>query len=260
MLPSILIDMHLSIFSDLHIDYQRNPKLANQKTNYIKSIVNDSDGLIFCGDNAEKESSEIFFKQIRNETNLPIGFILGNHEVMGPTLRKGVTLNYLDEKFIEFDDLANTFSLIHLEKENLMLNDLTISGTYGHYDGSLSNDRFSTDKNTVNSLIDRLETRIKNIERKIIITHTVPNKEMIGRPDGLIQDKYTPFAGSLSIEDSIKYTKPILHFCGHTHAYAKTKIGETDSYNVGSDYDNICQLNLDTETMFIEKKITKFSL
>jgi Icc-related predicted phosphoesterase len=243
--------MKIGIISDSHIDYIRMPRLAKAKDLAIESVLKDIDCLIMCGDNTnydtKYQSQRRFFENIRLKSSIPIAFVNGNHELFDTKLLKGITSDIIKELMQPYSALAKEYGLIHLEDENLVLNDITICGTYGHYDGTLSETVFPEDNKTVLKLINNLEDRTNSVSKKILVTHSVPNKAMIGVPDGPIQNKYTPFAGSLELQNMIQRISPQWHFCGHTHAYVYSKIGSTESFNVGTGYTNFFYFILDTE-------------
>ena len=245
--------MKIGILSDLHL-----PVLLETKMEALKSILNEIDCLVMGGDNVELEGAlltyETLFSELREQFKGPIAFVTGHHELIGNLLRSGVSISFLKEIFPIYSEVAHKYDVTHLEEENLNLGEITICGTYGHYDGSLSGKNFPEDYSTVSKLVSALENRVQDVKGKIIlVTHTVPNKAMIGRPDGPVQDKYTPYAGSLQLEDLIGRLKPVLYFCGHTHAPAHSIISGVPSFNIGTDYKNFFYFVVDTPDMSVKE-------
>lgn len=250
--------MKISIISDLHMVYDEAIWSSKSKNEALISLIGEIDCLIMCGDNAEPnaelENQRRLFETLRNQTNMPIAFITGNHDLIGHILRGGIRIEKLKERLSCYSALADKYGITHLEDKNLDLEGITICGTYGHYDGSLCGIKFQEDYSSVSQLISGLKQRVHGVEgKKILITHSVPNKIMIGRPDGRIQDEYTPYAGSVQLEEAIRKIKPNLHFCGHTHAYAHSKIDNTLSFNVGTDYNTFFYFIVDTSDYSVKR-------
>lgn len=255
--------MKIGVISDLHIVYDGDIWHSKSKNAVLKDLFSEIDGLIMCGDNAEPtielDNHKKLFETLRNKSDMPIAFINGNHDLIGHELIENVSINELKDKLSQYSVIADEYNIVHLENKNLELEGITICGTYGHYDGSLSGKKFQEDYDLVSQLVSGLLQRVQNITgKKLLVTHSVPNKTMIGRPDDPIQDSYTPFAGSLQLEDVIKKIEPNWHFCGHTHAYAESKINNTLSFNVGTDYHNFFYFVVDTSNdsvVKLEKKL-----
>src|SRR4030042_5324645 len=120
--------------------------------------------------------------------------------------------------------LAEDFEMNYLEKSNLSVEGMTIAGTYGHYDYSLSsgsslkqdfitgyaiinetiypwrdrelmNWQGKSDEEVTNELISALEERISGKAELITISHTVPNTKATGRAESKEQDFFRPFSG-----------------------------------------------------------------
>ncbi len=242
--------MKIGIISDLHIDYGRTPQLSGCKEGAVASLLDEVDCLVMCGDNAEPNhklgNQRRLFDTLRSKSNKPMAFVTGNHDLIGHILRKGVTIGEIRNRFRQYSSLAGEYGIVHLEHQNLAAGDITICGTYGHYDGTLSGTRFPEDYNTVFQLVTSLKQRARATGKKILVTHSVPNKGLIGHPDGPIQRAYMPFSGSFQLEDVIRMIRPEWHFCGHTHAYAHSEIGRTKSYNIGTDYGDFFYFVLNT--------------
>ncbi len=255
--------MKIGIISDSHFSFDKAPRLAQLKSKALVSVLDEIDCLIMCGDNAEWNpgitNHRKLFDTIRQNTSKPVAFVEGNHELFGPELVENVTFNELKRRFRQYSLLGAEFTMIHLEEQNLMVEDITIAGTYGHYDGTLAGKELPIDYKAVSQLVKNLEKKVEGKGRKIMITHSVPTKTMIGRPDGPVQNRYTPYAGSTQLEDSIQRIKPNWHFCGHTHAYAHSKINGTLSYNVGTDYHDFFYFVLDTRNSSVMRKERKLN-
>lgn len=254
--------MKIGIISDLHIAYDSMPELSKAKEPALESLLEEIDCLVMCGDNAEPDdkldNTRRLFGLLRDNSKIPIGFITGNHCHFGYRLASGIAYDEIKKGFDKYSEIARDFEIIHLEDQNMQVEGITIGGTYGHHDGSLAKIDFKEDYQTVKRLLDAASTRLDVPETKLFITHTVPNKTLIGRPDSPAQDQYTPYAGSFQLEEAIKQIKPKWHFCGHTHAYADAQIDGTQSFNVGTDYTNFFYMivnTLDSSVIRLEKKL-----
>ncbi len=277
--------MKALIFSDLHFDsvlkdnykwWELESRTANKE--HIKSLEWGVDCVLLCGDNAElsknfKNHKELF-KLLRNTFECPIGFIIGNHELW----KKQVSAETLLYK--NFERLAKQEGLVYLENKNLRVKDWTIIGTYGHYDYSLGtahpdlniteenfktgmaiignkkitwmdkpfiNLKGQTDKEFCDKLISRFEKKIQAAKGKLItISHTIPNKKVVGHKDSLKSDFLGAFAGTTKLEKILEKYDIAYHFCGHTHARATNIINKTKVVNIGSDYQELKYILLDT--------------
>jgi len=254
--------MKIGIISDLHMGHGKSPRLSESKYRAIKKILGEVGCLVMCGDNAELSSNlenhKRLLKTIRSMSNIPAAFISGNHDLIGRDLLRGITIDKIKSRLNQYSILAREYGMVHLEEQNMVIDDLVVCGTYGHYDGTLSGIKFEEDHKTVLKLVKDLEYRADTPGRKMLITHSVPTKAMIGRLDGPVQDKFTPFAGSIELKEAICRIKPDWHFCGHTRAYACKKIGRTKSFNVGADYADLFYFVVDTSdssAVRLEKKL-----
>ena len=114
---------------------------------------------------------------------------------------------------------------------------------------------FNQDKKTVKTLITNLEDRVNSTNKQlIIIGHTVPDKSLIGRPNSLQQDKFTPYAGSTQLKKMMKKLNPIIYICGHTHAIAQEMIENTLCLNIGTDYNTFKAVVYDTKEKLLSMK------
>jgi Icc-related predicted phosphoesterase len=255
--------MRIGVISDLHIVYSGNVWQSKSKNAAVRDLLSEIDCLVMCGDNAEPttnlDNQRRLLENLREASDLPIAFITGNHDLIGHVPREGVSITELRNQLSLYSAIASKYNVTHLEDKNLELEGICICGTYGHYDATISGKRFQEDYGSVSALVSGLLQRAQDVSgKKLLVTHSVPNKVMIGRPDGPVQDRYTPFAGSTQLEDAIRKIKPNWHFCGHTHAYAESKIDDTLSFNVGTDYDNLFYFIVDTSddsVRRLEKKL-----
>lgn len=244
--------------TDLHYSY---PSFYKEKA--LKENNQDVDALILCGDNAEIDPSsgnhKYLFSLLKKNYACPIGFVVGNHELFGDKMSPNIPTEKIMALLANYESLAKEFEMIYLEKENLSFKEAVIAGTYGHYDGSLIPEKtkgyFNQDKKTVKTLITNLEDRVNSTNKQlIIIGHTVPDKSLIGRPNSLQQDKFTPYAGSTQLKKMMKKLNPIIYICGHTHAIAQEMIENTLCLNIGTDYNTFKAVVYDTKEKLLSMK------
>ncbi len=268
--------MRAIILADTHFDYKRDPSLTARKERAIRSLDSDVDCVLLCGDNAELRPDlsdhKKLFAILKNRFCCPIGFVAGNHELWG-----GMRVSSEKLLWEVLPSLAEDFEMTYLEKENLRIEGITIAGTYGHFDYSLSGvrggsptqefitgyaiingihhqlrDRIfmdwqgKSDEEVTSILINALEERIRGKTELITISHTVPNKQATGHPETKEQDFSGLFSGTEKLERIIQDYRPVYHFCGHTHAPAQLRIGESIVFNIGTDYDDFRYALLDT--------------
>src|SRR3989338_6444733 len=134
--------MKIGIISDSHFSYDKAPRLAKSKDNALIKIIDEVDCLIMCGGNAEHTKNitnhRKLFETIRTKSNMPVVFVEGNHALFGSELAENVTYHEIKSRLKQYSTLASEHNIVHLEDQNLVLDDITICGTYGHYDGTLS--------------------------------------------------------------------------------------------------------------------------
>ena len=272
----LVINMRLLIFSDIH--YLNDYESSKKKINEIKKIDIGCQAVVLCGDNAELDPKltnyHSLFKFLRKKFDCPIGFVVGNHELWGKKIGES------SEKLLSevFAKIGREYNIVYLENENLFVNGWSISGTYGHYDYSLCRDGIKrdeiiqgktrvngeligwkdkqymmwgdkTDEEICNLLIENFKGRMKNNGRKVItLSHTTPSREFNGHPDSLKQRFFEAYSGTTKLEDVLRRYSSSYHFCGHTHAPADGFINKTRVINIGSDYNLLRYVYLDTDS------------
>jgi len=258
--------MRSLILFDLH--YQDNNPLSRRQLDRIVETEGDFDSVILGGDNAELSSGlqnhKVLFERLKTRFDCPAGFITGNHELWGKlaNLSSWRLINEI------FPDLGKEYGFVHLEQRNLNVGDVSFVGTYGHFDYSFLRqnkgvsmdellkgifvtegkeitwkDRLNMDwegkrdEEVCAKLIKAFDERIKTSTGKSIsISHTIPRLSLNGWTDSPAQYFMEVYSGSNLIGDVLEAHGGEYHFCGHTHAKARDKIGRTRVINLGSDY------------------------
>ena len=281
--------MKLLILADLHYnDYNYTSEGKKQE---LEKITDNLDAVVLCGDNAEVDSGfqnhNKLFRFLRKKFSCPIGFVAGNHDLW----TKEIGVDSEKALYEVFPKLAKTYEISYLETEIMNVEDMRITGTYGHYDYSffvpdrgikmkdiknaqviLPGLRFTyndkkrmqlgkSDAKLSGQLIESFEKRLKNYDpkRMITVSHTIPDLALVGRA---VRDSRSVFlsaySGSVKLRKALERYSPTRHFCGHTHLPAQARIGKTMAINVGSDYKLLRYGILNTksgQTSFKEKLI-----
>lgn len=222
------------------------------------------DCLLLCGDNAETDTGfpyhHALFKDIREQFSGLVGFVVGNHDLWAPG-----GWNSWEILYNKMPELAERYDLHYLETENLVIDDWTIAGTYGHYDygfGRVSEEiarkgeynssqgRLSwidikqikwgerEDLEVCRTLLNRFSQRLEgtNREKLITISHTIPHRSLVGHPNSEIERFFSCYSGSKRLGDILRAQGGVAHYCGHTHAEARARLGQTDVVNIGNDF------------------------
>gem|GEM_PF-3959075 len=269
--------MRALAFSDLHID--ANNRVSIEKLARISRMRVKPDAVLLCGDNAEVThglgNHRLLFDVLLERFQSPLGFIAGNHDLYGRP--SGFTSReLLDETY---PALAEELDVMYLERDNLVVGDTTVVGTYGHYDYTLGRVRGTVDEESFRSgvaivggrelgwsdhrymdwcgesdpavckkLLSEFWRRLPDAGDVLTVSHTAPTKRLVGWSDSPKQDFFGAFSGSTMLEDILSDSVSRFHLCGHTHHYARERIGDTRCVNIGSDYRDIAYALVDTET------------
>jgi Icc-related predicted phosphoesterase len=266
--------MRALLFSDLHIGLR-----GVEKLEMITKINATPDAVILCGDNAEVTKDlfyhQVLFQLVQKKFQCPVGFICGNHDLYGKRINESVE----EMLFEHYPRLAKHTGVIYLEQENLRVQDCTFSGTYAHYDYSFSSvfDRNDlrtgrtiigkrehiwvdkeemllqeTDEGLCHRLLDAWESRLSG-ENLITISHTVPSLKLNAWRKSPANEFLICYSGAAGIEKIIRKYQPAFHFCGHTHKYARARMGKTDVRNISGHYDILTYIELDTQNKTVKR-------
>lgn len=137
--------------------------------------------------------------------NVPILLIPGNHETIP-------TISFLKEMYPNVKDLHGK----HFQTKNL--------GIFGA--GYATNaGPFWTEENKIFSLLKKSHDRIKNLDKKIMVTHMHPKGS---------KNEFSGFTGSSAVKKAIKEFQPDIAICSHIHEASglEEKIGKTRVINV----------------------------
>jgi len=238
--------MKIAWLTDIHINFLE----KNERDIFYKAVAaQQSDAILITGDIAEAPSVSFLLQEMQAALNIPIYFVLGNHDYY-----KGYVADVRQEIAVLTKTSAYLRWLPVLEAQQLS-NDIYLVGQDGWADGRLGdyansnlvlNDcRFIRDliqqhnigKNNLlakmmelgdidaNNLQQDLNEAINKGAHKIIIaTHVPPFKESCYYEGKMSTDDYLPYFSSKATGDVLSQfatTYPevdFLVFCGHTHA------------------------------------------
>ncbi len=266
---------HLILF-DLH--YQHANSLSRKKLDRIEEIEGDFDSLILGGDNAELtfglQNHHILFDRLKRRFTCPTGFVVGNHELWGKLFNIS-SWRLFNETF---PTLGKEYGFVYLEKSNLDVQNFSFVGTYGHFDYSFLRQGVGVtiedllkgtiiaegkrltwndvkymdwegmrDEEVCTKIVKSFGERIESSSGKIIsVSHTIPSLALNGWPDSLEQFFLESYSGSNLIGNILETYGGEYHFCGHTHIKARNIIKNTDCINLGSDYNLLRYVILQT--------------
>lgn len=245
--------MKLAFTSDLHYPVASPEQLTSLAHEIQAEAV---EALILAGDLGESLNHEKFIEECISffKNAAPkIGFVAGNHDLWGDTQRI----------WSEVLPSLSSDTVIYLEDQNLILNDVAVVGSYLHYDysgaanpklpdifykinkGRYNNDAnyldIQEDKNFFRRLRDGFLSRLKkaeedpNIRAIVAVTH-VPCLDglIVRRPEWDVSNAYF---GVNSFEDKLAaFTKLKWIVGGHSHVEKHTRLGSIQAFSIGSDY------------------------
>lgn len=192
--------MKILAAGDIHGDVKLARALANKAEKQKVDLV------VLCGDIVEDDQEtpgviEPFVKKKQK-----ILFVPGNHESLATA-----------------DFLADFYGIKNMHGYYVKYKDIGIVGCSGV---NIGIHQISEDE--IFDILKRGFNKIKNLKKKVIITHTHPTGSKIA--------KFTDFVpGSSGIAKAIKNLKPDLLLCSHVHEAEgiEEKIGKTKVIDVG---------------------------
>jgi len=185
---------------DIHGDISQARKLADQAEKENVDLV------VLCGDLTYAESSTEgiigpFVKKKKKVLLIP-----GNHETVATA-----------------DFLAELYGATNLHGYSIICKDVGLFGCGGANIGV-----FQLDEDEIYDLIKKGYQRIKDVKKKIMVTHV--------HPSGSLMEKFTQiFPGSNGVRKAIDRFKPDILLCSHVHEAEgiEEMIGNTKVINVG---------------------------
>ncbi len=244
--------------TDLHIDFKSNSALDD----FLKKIsLVESDGICITGDIGENGKSISFIKKLSKTTNIPIYFVLGNHDFYGFRIDEFQT-----EVHLTFINDSNIFYLNSYD--HIPLSDCTaIIGIDNWYDlskgdffastvtpkdfneiltfSNLSKEKiFSFIQNYSHKLVDQLSKKLTNIfadfSKAILLTHVPPFREVCLYNNIVADENWAPFFAHGYLGDFLTTfmaknpDKSLTVLSGHTHHVANYSPACNLNIKVGS--------------------------
>lgn len=193
--------MKILAAGDIHGDTKLVKELAD------KAKKERVDLIILCGDitHFEQSTENLIGPFVKNKQRLIL--IPGNHETVATA-----------------DFLADMYNVTNLHGYSIQVGkDLGLFGC-----GSANIGMFQLKENEIFNLLKKGHSKIKDLKKKIMITHVHPK-------DTLIEKFTNLFSGSSGVRKAIKEFRPNFLLCSHVHEAEgiEEKIGKTKVINVG---------------------------
>ncbi len=185
---------------DIHGDVSLARKLAEQAEKEKVDLV------VLCGDLTYAETSTEGIIGPFVKKNKKVLLIPGNHETVATA-----------------DFLAELYGATNLHGYSIIYKDVGLFGCGGANIGM-----FQLTEDEIYDLIKKGYQRIKDVKRKIMVTHV--------HPSGSLMEKFTHiFPGSDGVKKAIDRFKPDILLCSHVHEAEGIEevIGTTKVVNVG---------------------------
>lgn len=186
---------------DLHGDSNIAAKLAD------KAAENNVDLVVLTGDITHFDQSAPNIMSPFKKKNLKVVLIPGNHDSFATT-----------------DFLTEMYGVKNIHGYSVQYKDVGIFGCGGANVGP----QMPVDDDEVDEILSKGFDRIKNLSKKIMVTHV--------HPSGAKSEKFSRFLeGSKGVRDAIDKFQPDILLCSHVHEAEglEEKIGKTKVMNVG---------------------------
>jgi Icc-related predicted phosphoesterase len=249
--------MKLAWLTDVHLNLVRSDTLSSLLNSVRASAV---DAIVISGDIGESQSVCTYLTELDVELDVPIYFVLGNHDFYGGSIRevrKSVQQLVSSRRWLVY--LTNC-GVVELTKSTALVgHDGWADARFGNFEHSevILTDYVSIDelkppelcaeqiirpKPELKILLQRLaeegaahfktclDEALKTYEHVVAVTHVPPFREACWYGGRLSDDNYLPHFSSRVIGDvmlsaMIRYPKKHLTvLCGHTHGSGKTNI------------------------------------
>ncbi|MCX6710284.1 MAG: metallophosphoesterase [Candidatus Woesearchaeota archaeon] len=192
--------MKILAFGDIHGDVGLAKKLAERAEKENVDLV------VICGDitNADKSTENLIGPFVKKKKKVVL--VPGNHETVATA-----------------DFLAELYGATNLHGYSIKYKDVGFFGAGGANIGL-----FQLKEDEIYRLLKTGFEKIKEIEKKIMITHVHPSETLM--------EKFTSiFPGSTGVRKAVERFKPDILLCSHVHEAEglEEKIGNTRVINVG---------------------------
>ncbi len=191
--------MRILAAGDIHGDSSLAKKLAE------KAKKEKADLVILCGDITDSfQKTEGLIGPFLKK-NKKVLLIPGNHD-----------------GFATVDFLAELYGVKNIHGYSVKYEDIGIFGCGG---ANIGLERLQ--ENEIYSVLKKGFDKIKNLKKKIMVTHVPPSNTLM--------EKFVPGAGSKGVKEAVKKFKPDILLCSHLHEAEgiEEKLGKTKIINVG---------------------------
>jgi predicted MPP superfamily phosphohydrolase len=234
--------------SDIHLNFADDPAFRK----FCKTVTAKRPDLILIGgDIGEAPDVVKYLKRLEGDLQMPVYFVLGNHDYYQGSIdavREGVRLFEKASETVHWLPSAGTVKLT--EKTCLIGHGAWADGRLGNYSEStvMINDYFLIDEfsgldkvaryKKLNQLGDeaasffeaKLPLALAHSQHVLILTHVPPFKECCWHDGRPCDDNYLPHFGCKAVGMVLKSTMErhpgcrMTVLCGHTHSAGETKI------------------------------------
>jgi len=278
--------MKILFLADLHWAASGMPDHSKQ----IQPLIEHEhvDAIVICGDICHPENADVVLSWIRKIVgDVPVAICLGNHDFwVGQKSAWKYDFDGVIEEF--WQPACAAFGIGLLDRDNLVLDGITVVGGYGHYDfghavpnlrieGWLVNEqdyqggcisgltgrwndmvymasRRSTKKEAklqTKRIIERLDVAIRGGGRIVMAVHTPPFAELSTHAPSF----FSAYNGNADLGGKLadRAAEIELLVCGHTHRIVEPALfGGIHCLNVGNDYGELYGVLYDAKSRIIE--------
>ena len=240
--------MKIAWLSDLHLDFVKNGKLNG----LLKEIRNSkSEAILISGDISTSGMLTGHLDLLAKHLELPIYFVLGNHDFYGSSIAKtsGLVIRHCAAS-AQLTWLSGSRPVRLTERTILLGHDSWADGRYGDYEASAVelNDYFLIDEfidaskserlfimqslagQAVSYLKENMPNAIPKADHIIFVTHPPPFKETSRYNGKIAANVFLPHFSCRIVGDLLSAyalanpEKQFTVLCGHTHSEADIKI------------------------------------
>ena len=230
--------MKIQIMSDLHLEF---------KPKNFPLISSEAEAIIIAGDLATDEAdfANFLMNYVRDFTDAPVLFVLGNHDYYGKILTEAPNhykdmassvenVHVLDNQCVNIKGIkfVGTTLWTDFDNRSCMAAAMTCMPDYDrikklghHYEAATINaqDIYETYQGNLEFLDQELGSGL----RTVVVTHHIPSYKFV---DPYFLSSSLNGAFYCNLDNFIEDKAPYAWICGHTHRHFTGKIGETFVY------------------------------
>lgn len=250
-------DVHLN-----HVNVDRwDDWVASIRETAVGGDKNIADGLILTGDISESEDIVFQLRRIAEAVEMPIHFVLGNHDFYQSSFaktraevvaasREDPQINYLTDlhpialnetSFLIGEDGWGDATVGDYHRSNVFLNDFLLIEDFRASDPSLWYDMLGDlGRHSADRLQDKLLSVPKRARNILVVTHVPPFRESCWYEGKTSDDNWAPFfvcgkVGNVLLRHAEKHPEQqITVLCGHTHHAGVARMADNLIVHTGS--------------------------